>query len=420
MNSNNNEKKIIIDGSNSLKGNVKIFGSKNAVLPILAATLMTDEKCTIRNVPELSDITTMISMLKILGKKVNRNTDVVTVQQGEELHGEAPYDLVKKMRASILVMGALAGRMRRISVPLPGGCAIGTRPVDLHLKGMKKMGAKLSVSGGFVNLSSKGLHGAIIYLDYPSVGATENLIMAACHAEGETVIENISIEPEVIQLVDFLKKLGANIEYNDNTVKIIGRNKYSSVDFTVMDDRIQAGTYLIAGCIKNSRIDMNFSNPEVLESLIEKLIECGAHIKVDGNKISIEGTGHLKHTEIRTSPYPGFPTDLQAPFMSLMSMAKGVSVISEEIFENRFLHCAELIRMGANIEIRGHLAVVTGIKYLSGAPVTAMDLRGGAALIIAGLLAKGRTVISGISHIERGYESIVDKLKNLGARIWLE
>lgn len=418
---NNNNKKIIIEGPSILKGKVNISGAKNAVLPILAATLMTDEKCIIRNVPDLSDISTMVQVLEFLGKKVRRLNSAVTVEAGGKMQGHAPYELVKKMRASILVMGALAGRMHKVRIPLPGGCAIGTRPVDLHLKGMKKMGAKLSVTGGFVNLSSKGLHGATIYLDYPSVGATENLIMAACHAEGETIIENAAREPEVIQLVDFLEQMGANISNCDNnTIKVKGNNNYRTVDFTVMDDRIQAGTYLIAGCIKNSKIQMEFSHPEILESVIEKLIECGANIAVDKNNININGPAHLKHAEIRTSPYPGFPTDLQAPFMALMSVAKGVSVISEEIFESRFLHCGELVRMGANIDIKGNAAMVTGVKCLSGAPVTAMDLRGGASLILAGFLAEGRTEISGLCHIERGYETVVENFKNLGAKIWIE
>ncbi|MFH1415088.1 MAG: UDP-N-acetylglucosamine 1-carboxyvinyltransferase [Elusimicrobiota bacterium] len=414
------EKKIVIVGPAVLKGKVDISGSKNAVLPILATTLMTDKKCTVRNVPELSDIQTMILMLEHLGKKVTRSGSNVVVERGENLHSEAPYDLVKKMRASALVMGALAGRMRRIKIPLPGGCAIGTRPIDLHLKGMKRLGAKMSVSEGFVTLSSKGLKGATIYLDYPSVGATENLIMAACHAEGDTIIENAAREPEVIQLVDFLKQMGANISVTDNTFKIRGRNNYHSVDFTVMDDRIQAGTYLIAGCIRNSCLEIDFSHPEVLESVMEKLTECGAHIEVEGTVIKVVAPVHMERSEIITSPFPGFPTDLQAPFMAMMCMAKGVSIISEDVFENRYLHCGEMTRMGASIEIKGNTALVTGVKSMSGAPVTALDLRGGASLIISGLLAKGRTEISGISHIERGYENIVENLKNLGAKIWME
>lgn len=412
--------KIVINGPAVLRGKIKVSGSKNAVLPILAATLMTDEKCLIKNVPALSDINTMISMLDALGKKVTRSGPDITVEAGGNLKGEAPYDLVKKMRASILVMGAMVGRKRKMRIPLPGGCAIGTRPIDLHLKGLKRMGVKHNVSSGFVNLVSEGLDGTIIYLDYPSVGATENLIMAACHANGKTIIENTAREPEILQLIEFLKKMGVDIRRTDNTVVVTGRNIYKPVEFSVMDDRIQAGTYLIAGGIKNSEIEIDFSSPEVLESVIEKLTEAGVIISVDKYRMKIMAPKYLKPVEIRTSPYPGFPTDLQAPFTALLSVSTGLSVVSEEVFENRFLHCAELCRMGANIEIRNGAAMINGKKQLSGAPVKAMDLRGGAALIIAGLMARGKTEISGIEHIDRGYEAIVENLSELGANIWIE
>ncbi|MFC2048651.1 UDP-N-acetylglucosamine 1-carboxyvinyltransferase [Elusimicrobiota bacterium] len=414
------ERSIIIEGPSVLRGEVKIAGSKNAVLPILAATLLSAKKCTVRNVPHLSDISTMISMLKHLGKKVTRQDSFVIIEEEGELLGEAPYNLVKKMRASVLVMGALAGRRRRIRIPLPGGCAIGTRPIDLHLKGLKKMGIKMDVSGGFVNLSSKGMKGATVYLDFPSVGATENLIMAACHAEGKTSIENAAREPEIYQLIEFLRAMGVVIEIEDNTITVEGCDSFDAVDFSVMDDRIQAGTYLIAGCLKNSKINMHYSHMEVLDSAIEKLTECGAEITVSGESLKCTAPAHLKNIEILTSPHPGFPTDLQAPMTSLMTMAEGVSLIKEDVFENRFLHCGELIRMGADIEIKGNLSVIKGVKHLSGAPVTALDLRGGASLIIAGLAAKGRTSITGIDHIERGYENIVGNLRKLGAKIWME
>lgn len=403
-----------------MKGKVDVSGSKNAVLPILAATLITDERCTVRNVPDLGDISTMISMLEILGKKVNRENSCVVIEPFKDLKGEAPYDLVKKLRASILVMGALAGRKNKIRVALPGGCAIGTRPIDLHLKGLRKMGAEISVSGGFVNLRSRGLAGATIYLDYPSVGATENLVMAACHAKGRSIIENTAREPEVMQLVDFLKEMGVRIEVSGNTLTVYESGKLKPVDFTVMDDRIQAGTYLVAGGINGSQVEIGFKDSWSLEAVIEKMIECGADIRTDTGGIYIKGPDALKSTEVRTSPYPGFPTDLQAPFISLLATASGVSVITEEIFESRYLHCAELMRMGAEIEIKGHSAIVTGVRGLSGAPVTAQDLRGGASLILAGLAAEGRTEVSGVYHIERGYENIVENLRNLGANIWEE
>ncbi|MFW6134018.1 MAG: UDP-N-acetylglucosamine 1-carboxyvinyltransferase [Elusimicrobiota bacterium] len=414
------KKKIFIKGPSKLKGKVNISGSKNAVLPILAATLITDKKCIIRNVPDLTDISIMIEMLRVLGKKVKRNGMVVKVEYSGRLGGEAPYDLVKKLRASVLVMGGLAGRRNDIKVALPGGCAIGTRPVDLHLKGFQTMGASIDVSEGFININTKGLQGKTVYLDYPSVGASENLIIAGCRAKGETIIENTAREPEVLQLVEFLKQAGAEIKVKDNTVRIKGKNEFNSVDFKVMDDRIQAGTYILAGCINSSELIIEFSHPKVIESTIEKVIECGAKTSIDSKNIEIKGPSKLKSTDIRTSPYPGFPTDLQAPFTSLLATAKGVSVITEEIFENRFLHCPELRRMGADIEIKGSSAIITGVKKMTGAPVMARDLRGGAALIIAGLLSNGVTEISGIHHIERGYEDIVGKLQKLGADIWIE
>jgi len=416
----NIKRKICVKGYSSLKGTIKVGGSKNAVLPILAATLITDEKCVIKNVPELADISIMISMLEVLGKSVYRRNGTVIVESKGQLNGEAPYDLVRKLRASVLVMGALSGRLHKVQVALPGGCAIGTRPIDLHLKGLKKMGAEIKVSEGFVKLSSRGLKGAVITLDYPSVGATENLITAAARAEGETIIENIALEPEVEQLVEFLKSMGVPIEAEFNTVKINGVKRFKPVEYEVSDDRIQAGTYLMAGCIKSSDIEIIFSEPEQLDSVLEKLIECGANIKVDAGRMRVKAPAKLRNLDIRTSPYPGFPTDLQAPLSALLTVADGVSVITEEVFENRFLHCPELMRMGADIEIKGKSAIISGVKKLSGAPVAAPDLRGGAALIIAALMAKGKTEISDIGHIERGYEDIVGKLKSLGAQIWIE
>lgn len=417
---NKSEKKIVIDGPSHLEGEIKISGSKNAVLPILAATLITDEKCIIRNISELTDIITMISMLEILGKTVKRNGTSVTIESSGTLNWEAPYELVKKLRASILVMGALAGRLKKIKVPLPGGCAIGTRPIDLHLKGLKKMGAKYSVDAGFVKLSTKGLKGSTIYLDYPSVGATENLIMAASQIKGETILENAADEPEVLQLIAFIRKMGVSISIEHKKIRINSCDFFKPVDFTVSDDRIQAATYLIAGSTRNSNIQIEYSDPDELESVIEKLIECGSRINVNGAMINVSGPKHLKATDLITTPYPGFPTDLQAPFTAILTQAKGVSVITETIFENRFLHCPELMRMGADIEIKGNSAIVSGVKHLTGAPVCALDLRGGAALIIAGMISKGRTEISGITHIERGYEDIVGNLSKLGAKIWIE
>jgi len=414
---NKKTKKICVKGPASLKGKVNVGGSKNAVLPILAATLISDEESIIRNVPDMTDITVMIAMLRVLGKTVERNGSVVTVRKSDGLTGEAPYRLVRKLRASVLVMGGLAARKKNIRVALPGGCAIGTRPIDIHLKGFKKMGADIKVSKGFVNLNSSGLRSAVINLDYPSVGATENLAIAASRTEGETVLENIAREPEVEEMLAFLEAMGVEIEPSSRSVKIRGRKEFRPVDFTVMDDRIQAGTYLIAGALKGSKVEIDFSHPHVLEALIHKLEESGADVDVDGNKIRVCGPSRPMPSEIRTAPYPGFPTDLQAPFCAYLARTKGVSVVSEEVFENRFLHCAELMRMGADLEVKGESVIVTGVKNLTGAPVKACDLRGGAALIIAALSAKGLTEITGISHIERGYDNIVHILRSLGADI---
>ncbi|NLB35501.1 MAG: UDP-N-acetylglucosamine 1-carboxyvinyltransferase [Elusimicrobia bacterium] len=420
MQNTENSTRIIIEGPARLRGRVSVGGSKNAALPILASTLITDEKCVINNVPDLADISVMIKMLRIFGKDVRRENGTVTVTGSISNGGEAPYEQVKKLRASVLVMGALSGRLNKIRVPLPGGCAIGIRPIDLHLKGFTAMGAKYSMSGGIVHLSSKRLKGADIYLDYPSVGATENLLAAAVRAEGLTVIENIAREPEIEDMVNFLKEMGADIEHSPSSLRVRGVNKFRPVEYTVMDDRIQAGTYLMAGALKNADIKIDFSAPETLEAVTGKLRECGADIETGENFIHIKGISRLKGGEIMTAPYPGFPTDLQAPAVALLSLAKGTSVVTEAVFENRFLHCAELMRMGADIEVRGDSAILNGVSFLSGAPVMAMDLRGGAALVIAGLAAKGRTEISGVHHIERGYADLVPVLKRLGADIWVE
>ncbi len=412
--------KIIINGPAKLNGRVNIAGSKNAVLPILAATLISDKRSIIENVPVLSDISNMISVLKELGKEVFRDGDTVVVKPAKELKSSASYELIKKMRASVLVMGGLTGRKKNIKVALPGGCAIGVRPIDMHIKGFKKLGMEVGVSEGFVELKEKKLKGTRIYLDSPSVGATENLIMAACRASGETRIENASVEPEVLELVNFLKAMGISIKIEGCIIKVKGRKKFKKVKYKVMDDRIQAGTYLIAGCLPGSEIKIKFSHPGVLKTVIDKLQSSGASIKVDRKYINVKAPEKLRSMDITTAPYPGFPTDLQAPFTVLMALADGVSLINEDIFENRFMHCPELLRMGAKIEVKGESAIITGTGKLSGAPVSASDLRGGAALVLAGLAAKGRTEVYEISHILRGYDNIDMKFRDLGADIWME
>lgn len=416
----NKEQKIVVRGPAKLEGEIGISGSKNAVLPMLAATLLTDEKCVIRNVPRLRDIRTMISLLDVIGKDVQRSQSTVTVESSGDLKNKAPYNLVKKLRASVLVMGGLVGRIKDINVALPGGCSIGARPIDIHLNGLQKMGVQTEVESGFVNLKTQELKGAKICLDFPSVGATENLVMAACLGEGTTILENTATEPEVVQLIEFLKSMGADITTEGNVVKIEGRDRLEGTDFKVMDDRIQAGTYLLAGLVNNSEISFKFSHPEVLEAVMDKATECGAKIEVDKRRIKVKAPRNLKSADIRTSPYPGFPTDLQAPFTTVMTVAEGTSVITEEIFESRMMHCSELLRMGAEIEVKKQSAIVTGVDKLSGAPVTAADLRGGAALVIAGLIAEGHSEIQDIFHIERGYENITGKFSDLGAKIWKE
>ncbi len=411
---------LLIKGPGALKGTVRVSGSKNAVLPILAATLITDKKCTIRNVPDLTDISIMVELLKILGKKVAREGTVLYIEKEEDTPGVAPYELVRMLRASILVMGALAAGRNSFRVAMPGGCLIGERPIDIHLKGLKKMGAEIKVSGGFVELDASGLKGSVITLDFPSVGATENLAIAACGTTDKTVLENIAVEPEIEELFSFLKSLGAKVKHRGSSVSIKGRSRYGGADFTVMDDRIQAGTYVIAGAVQGSDVRVEFSSPETLDALVEKLIECGCFVDTGSDYIHIRTPERLKSTDIRTSPYPGFPTDLQAPFTALMSCADGVSVVNETVFENRFLHCGELKRMGADIEIKKDFAVVQGVEKLTGAPVAAKDLRGGASLVIAGLLAQGVTRIIETDHIWRGYEDITGNFKKLGAEIWTE
>ncbi len=414
------ELKIAVRGPARLTGRVKVSGSKNAVLPILAATLITDKKCILRNVPRLSDITVMCGLLEMLGKKITWKDSGLEIVTAGEIGGVTPYEMVRKLRASVLVMGGLASRKKKLKVALPGGCAIGERPIDIHLRGFAKLGAETSVSGGFINMNAENLGAARINLDFPSVGATENLAIAACGSTDKTVLENIAAEPEIEELFSFLKSLGAKVKYSGSTVSIKGRSRYGGSDFTVMDDRIQAGTYMIAGALPGSNIRMDFSSPETLDSLKEKLMECGAEIEEGRRFIRVKGPSVLKSTDVRTSPYPGFPTDMQAPFMALMALAPGTSVINETVFENRFLHCGELRRMGADIEIKGQVAVVGGENRLGGAPVRAKDLRGGAALVIAALGAEGITRISGTWHIRRGYHNIVENFKKLGADIWTE
>lgn len=415
---------IIIEGSRALRGEVQISGSKNSALPCLFATLLTDDECVLQNVPHLVDIHTTCSLLTHLGKKIIRKEDTVTVLPGEKLHTEAPYDLVRKMRASVLVLGPLLARTGQAAASLPGGCAIGVRPINIHLAGFEEMGAKTELSEGIVRLKAKKLKGKKIALDFPSVGATENLLMASVLADGQTTIVNAAKEPEIVDLADCLIAMGAEIRgAGTDTIVIEGKKYLHGTVHRVIPDRIEAATYLIAAAATKGKLKLNGVIPEHLKIVIDFLIKTGVDIVVEKNGAGQEKNllcGYkkpFKPVNITTGPYPEFPTDVQAQWMSLMSLARGKSVIREDVFENRYLHAAELTRMGADIQIEERGAVVTGVKRLSGAHVMVSDLRAGAALVIAGLAAEGKTVIHRVYHLDRGYEKIEKKLNAVGARI---
>ncbi|MCX8063605.1 MAG: UDP-N-acetylglucosamine 1-carboxyvinyltransferase [Candidatus Hydrogenedentes bacterium] len=411
--------KILIRGNNSLRGSVQIRGSKNAVLPLMAGALLTEETCTLHNVPCLHDVFTMDKILTQMGVEIEFTGRFMTIRTPSNIVPYAPYDLVRKMRASFFVLGPLLARFGKAKVSLPGGCAIGTRPVDIHLKGLEKLGAKIHLENGYVIAQGK-LRGAEIYLDFPSVGATENLIMASTLAEGVTKIYNPAQEPEVVDLANFLNKIGAKIRgAGTEVITIEGVKQLGGCEHTVIPDRIEAGTFIIAGIATNGDVQVNSVIPEHLATFLTKLSEAGAEIEIGKNYIRAKSPNRiLKSISITTLPYPGFPTDLQAQTMALLTCAEGTSIIKETIFENRFLHAAELCRMGADIKLEGNTAIIKGVECLKGAPVMASDLRASAALIIAGLMAKeGETIISRVYHLDRGYERIEERLASLGATI---
>jgi len=410
--------KIVINGGKRLTGEVKISGSKNASLPILIATLLTEEQCFIENVPQLEDINTVINLLESLGKKVMTVKNAITVTQAEKPGTEAPYEIVSKMRASVLVMGPLLSRFKKVQISLPGGCEIGLRPINIHLDGFKKMGAKCNMSHGNVSLKSQKLSNSRIVLDFPSVGATENLLMAATLVEGETLIENAAMEPEIEDLANFLKKMGARISgAGSKTIIINGVKKLAGAEYTVMPDRVEAGTYMISSAITGGAVKVMGSVYEHNESLINKIKLSGVRVTLGSGIVRIKGSRNVKPVDAETLVYPGFPTDLQPMWMALMTTASGESLITETVFENRFQTIAEFARMGADIKLKGNCAVVKGVKKLNGARVCASDLRSAAALILAGLSASGQTEVKGLEHLDRGYENIVHKLKKLGADI---
>lgn len=413
--------KLIVSESNSLRGTVRISGAKNSVLPILAASLLGDRESIIEEIPYLSDVKIMCDLLKSFGAKVEFSDNKTRLRINSNIidNATAPYELVNKMRASILVMGPLLAKMGVARISLPGGCAIGSRPVDLHLKGFAAMGAEITQDHGYIEATVKGrLRGSKIYLDFPSVGATENIMMAAVLAEGQTIIENAAIEPEIVDLATYLTTMGADIKgAGTDTIKINGVDSLKGATHAVIPDRIEAGTFMVAAAITGGDVVIENIVPDHLKPITAKLREAGVEISEELSSLHIKSDGNIRPIDIKTHPYPGFPTDMQSQMTSLMTKAEGTSMVIETIFENRFMHLAELKRMGANVKIEGRSAIIEGKCKLTGAKVKATDLRAGAALILAGLVAEGKTEITDIEHIERGYVNIHEKLNQLGANI---
>jgi len=410
--------KFVVEKSPPLKGTVKISGAKNSVLPIIAASLLSSDEVILEDIPPLEDVNVMIELIKNFGAlcelkngKLKIRVDIKDV--------EAPYELVKKMRASFLVMGPILAKLGHAKISMPGGCAIGARPIDLHLKGFQSLGADITIGHGYVEARAKKLTGKKIYLDFPSVGATENIMMAAVFADGVTVIENAAEEPEIVDLANFLNKMGANIKgAGTDTIRIEGVKELKGAEHTVIPDRIEAGTFMVAAAMTGGNVLIENVIVDHVRSVIAKLTECGVKITEEKGGLRVKGVKNYKAVDIKTLPYPGFPTDMQAQMMAMMTVAKGTSVIIETVFENRFMHVSELKRMGANIKIEGRSAMITGVDHLTGAEVKATDLRAGAALVLAGLIAEGRTEINDIYHVDRGYVKMEEKLRALGAKIY--
>ena len=413
--------KLIVKGGNRLVGAVKTSGAKNAVLPIIAASILGTTPSHLDEVPMLEDVHTISEVLKCLGLAVECSPEknVLDIDSTEITSYEAPYELVRTMRASFLVMGPLLARIGKARISMPGGCAIGARPIDIHLKGFEALGVKIEQGHGYIEASAPaGLKGTSIYFDFPSVGATENIMMAASLAEGTTILENAAEEPEIVDLANYLNKMGAKIRgAGTDTIRIEGVEKLHGADYTIIPDRIEAGTYMIAAAMTGGDIVVENVLPEHQKPLIAKLREAGAVVEEDIDKVRVIGKNPLKAVSIKTLPYPGFPTDMQAQMMAMMVIAEGRSKVTETVFENRFMHVVELNRMGAQISTEGRSAVIDGPCKLTGCDVRATDLRAGAAMILAGLVAEGTTRIGDLHHIDRGYENIVAKLKNLGADI---
>ncbi len=410
--------KLVIEGNVPLRGRIRVSGSKNAALPILLACILAEGPIRLRNVPKLKDIATTLQLLRLLGCEAEQNGETVVTCVGENLIPEAPYELVRTMRASVLCLGPLLARLGKAVVALPGGCAIGSRPVDLHLRGLERMGATFELEAGNIIGRCDRLKGAHIHFDFPTVGGTENLLMAASLAEGETILENAAREPEVTNLADFLNACGAKIQgQGTSIIRVQGVERLGGAEFSVMPDRIEAGTYLVAAVITDGELYLENCSMADLDAVVSKLREMGVWLQEGKSGVLVRRGAKLVGVDVMTQPFPGFPTDMQAQIMTLMGLAEGSGTIKETIFENRFMHVQELVRMGARIKVSGQNALVRGVDHYIGAPVMASDLRASASLVLAGLAAKGTTEVRRIYHLDRGYEDLEAKLSQVGARI---
>lgn len=413
--------KFIIQGGKKLEGEVRIAGSKNAALPIIAATVLIKGKTTLYNVPNIQDVQTMFEIIRDIGGKITKKNNKVIIDTSKIYIYEIPESLMRKMRSSVILAGAIIGKYNKANFSYPGGCEIGSRPIDLHLKGFEKLGVNIKEEYGEIICNTEKIQGAQIHLDFPSVGATENIILAACLAEGTTVLTNAAKEPEIEDLVKFLNKAGAKIKgEGTDRVEITGVKKLSEISYNIMPDRIEAGTYLVAGAITGGNVKITSANPIHIEPILDKLEEANCSLEIGKNYVQIKAPKRIKAVDIKTMPYPGFPTDMQSIFGALLSTAKGTSIITENIFENRYKYIQELNRMGTKINVEGRTAIIKGTKRIQGTNVVASDLRGGAALIMEALVARGVTQIENVHYILRGYENIEGKLKELGAKIFFE
>lgn len=411
--------RYIIEGGNRLEGEIHISGSKNAALPIIAAAILNGGKSILENCPNIHDVEMMFRILKELGADVKKKGSEIIIDTSNISKTEIPAELMREMRSSVIIAGALLGRFKKCTFTYPGGCEIGARPINMHIDGFKQLGVSVSEERGYIDCIAKNLKATDITLDFPSVGATENIMLASCLAEGTTYIRNVAREPEIKDLQDFLNRMGANIKgAGSNTIVVTGVKKLNDVRHRVISDRIEAGTYLCMVAATKGRAELKNINPEHLYAIMHKLKRMGAKIKISSDSINIETKSKIQGITIKTNPYPGFPTDMQSQIASLLTTAKGTSIIVENIFENRYKYVNELIRMGANINIEGKTAIIQGVSKLYGTDVETKDLRGGAALVLAGLMADGTTTVSGINFLERGYENLIEKLSIIGAKIY--